>query len=145
MLESKTWIDKISNHTQLGGIEMSILDNGLGRGRDPSSFELETSERVAQHLASNRLYKSRNEFRLDLPLCRIGKTRGDLIYRGRGASRWIHLPVDDGRCLLWTNITLLSTSLDSAADLYSVHGSGDQCCHYQNGACVDLDSSLSSR
>lgn len=32
MLEAKTWIDKISNHAQLGGIETSILDNGLGRG-----------------------------------------------------------------------------------------------------------------
>lgn len=32
MLEVQTWIDKISNHAQLGGIETSILDNGLGRG-----------------------------------------------------------------------------------------------------------------
>ena len=26
------WTDKISNHTQLGGIETSIIDNGAGRG-----------------------------------------------------------------------------------------------------------------
>ncbi len=31
-LNSKTWQDKISNHQQLGGIETSVLDNGLGRG-----------------------------------------------------------------------------------------------------------------
>lgn len=29
---NKTWIDKISNHAQLGGIETSIIDNGPGRG-----------------------------------------------------------------------------------------------------------------
>ena len=28
----KTWVDKISNHSQLGGIETSVLDNGPGRG-----------------------------------------------------------------------------------------------------------------
>jgi len=28
----KSWLDKISNYTQLGGIETSILDNGLGKG-----------------------------------------------------------------------------------------------------------------
>ncbi|MBN1361761.1 MAG: DUF4432 family protein [Sedimentisphaerales bacterium] len=27
-----TWQDKVSNHAQLGGIETSILDNGLGKG-----------------------------------------------------------------------------------------------------------------
>ena len=26
------WQDKVSNHTQLGGIETSVLDNGLGKG-----------------------------------------------------------------------------------------------------------------
>src|SRR4028118_2162931 len=26
------WLDKISNHAQLGGIETSVLDNGPGRG-----------------------------------------------------------------------------------------------------------------
>jgi len=28
----KSWLDKVSNYTQLGGIETSILDNGLGKG-----------------------------------------------------------------------------------------------------------------
>jgi hypothetical protein len=31
-LTQKNWQDKISNHAQLGGIETSVLDNGLGRG-----------------------------------------------------------------------------------------------------------------
>ncbi len=28
----QTWTDKISNHSQLGGIETSVIDNGAGRG-----------------------------------------------------------------------------------------------------------------
>lgn len=32
MPQTQTWIDKISNPAQLGGIETSILDNGIGRG-----------------------------------------------------------------------------------------------------------------
>ena len=28
----KTWVDKISNHAQLGSIETSVIDNGPGRG-----------------------------------------------------------------------------------------------------------------
>ncbi|WKN32453.1 aldose 1-epimerase family protein [Porifericola rhodea] len=31
-LQYKNWQGKVSNHTQLGGIETSVLDNGLGRG-----------------------------------------------------------------------------------------------------------------
>lgn len=31
-MDSKKWKDKISNHQQLGGIELSVLDNGPGRG-----------------------------------------------------------------------------------------------------------------
>lgn len=31
-LKSQSWIDKISNHAQLGGIETSVIDNGAGRG-----------------------------------------------------------------------------------------------------------------
>lgn len=29
---NKNWVDKISNYAQLGGIETSVIDNGLGRG-----------------------------------------------------------------------------------------------------------------
>ena len=29
---NNTWVDKISNHAQLGGIETSVIDNGPGRG-----------------------------------------------------------------------------------------------------------------
>lgn len=31
-MKNQTWKGKISNHTQLGGIETSIIDNGAGRG-----------------------------------------------------------------------------------------------------------------
>lgn len=31
-MDNTTWKDKISNHQQLGGIELSVLDNGHGRG-----------------------------------------------------------------------------------------------------------------
>jgi hypothetical protein len=31
-LKQSNWKDKISNHIQLGGIETSVLDNGLGKG-----------------------------------------------------------------------------------------------------------------
>ena len=31
-LRDQPWFDKISNHSQLGGIETSVLDNGPGRG-----------------------------------------------------------------------------------------------------------------
>ncbi len=31
-MTQQSWIDKVSNHTQIGGIETSILDNGTGRG-----------------------------------------------------------------------------------------------------------------
>src|SRR5689334_20840825 len=31
-MTSNSWQDKISNHAQLGGIETSVLNNGLGNG-----------------------------------------------------------------------------------------------------------------
>jgi hypothetical protein len=32
VLTPQSWIDKVSNHAQIGGIETSVLDNGSGRG-----------------------------------------------------------------------------------------------------------------
>jgi hypothetical protein len=33
------WKDKVSNHAQIGGIETSVIDNGLGHGTSPKNIE----------------------------------------------------------------------------------------------------------
>jgi len=43
--ENQNWKEKISNHHQLGGIELSVLDNGRGRGVRTAWFDTGTGLR----------------------------------------------------------------------------------------------------